>query len=160
MLLHFANAKQPVGASPMNPLAASRWQSAKASIMEAFSWLPPGSYPMAADSLFSFAASHIQDAVQSGVTCSILHALVSKEDTLLDAMSFSRASAAGQVRGARDLEEDIILRTSEIAHHSERESVLYFISPETHQTHKEKVREFRGSQVLGQELELSSVFLS
>ena len=138
-----------LGASPMNPLAASRWQSAKASIMEAFSWLPPGSYPMAADSLFSFAASHIQDAVQSGVTCSILHALVNKEDTLLDAMSFSRASATGQVCGARDLEEDIILRTSEVAHHSERESVLYFISPETHQMHKEKVRKFRRSQVLG-----------
>ena len=138
-----------LGSSPTNPLAASRWQSAKASIMEAFSWLPPGSYPMAADSLFSFAASHIQEAVHDGVICSKLQALVNKEDALLDAMSFSRAHSTGQVCGARDLDEDIILLSSEVAHHSERESVLYFISPETHQMHPKKRREFRGSQVLG-----------
>jgi hypothetical protein len=138
-----------LGTTPGNPAAASRLQSAKASLMEACSWLPPGSYPMAADSLFAFAASHIIAAVEDGVTNSMLESLVTKEDMLLNAVSFSRASRAGQVGGAKDLEHDVLLRSAEVAHHGERESVLYFLAPQSQHSYPHKGEKFRGSQVLG-----------
>ena len=49
-----------LGDESANPAVASRLDSAKASILEAFAWLPPGSYAFAADQVFSFAALHIQ----------------------------------------------------------------------------------------------------
>ena len=49
-----------LGEESANPAVASRLDSAKASILEAFAWLPPGSYAFAADQVFSFAALHIQ----------------------------------------------------------------------------------------------------
>ena len=82
---------------------------------------------MIADSVFGFAASHIQLAIQNDVTCSILPSLISKEDAILDAISFDRARKVGQVGGARDLERDIIALTSEVAHHGDRESAFLFI---------------------------------
>jgi hypothetical protein len=138
--------KGRLGSTPANPSAASRLHSAKATIMEAFAWLPPGSYPMIADTVFSFAAYHIQVAIESDVTCSILRSLVNKEDMLLDAVSFSRAMRAGQVGGAKDLEQDIIMLTSEVAHHGERESVFCFHGPGKPE---EKEGAFRNSEVLG-----------
>jgi hypothetical protein len=145
--LFFPNGR--LGSTPANPSAASRSQSAKASIMEAFAWLPPGSYPMIADSVFSFAAYHIQAAIEGDVTCSILRSLVNREDMVLDALSFSRATGVGQVGGARYLEQDIIALTSEVAHHGERESVLYFLGSEPKHASDEKEVEFRSSQILG-----------
>jgi hypothetical protein len=138
--------KGPLGSTPANPAAASRLQSAKATIMEAFAWLPPGSYPMIADTVFSFAAYHIQVSIESDVTCSILRSLVNKEDRLLDAVSFGRATRAGQLGGAKDLEQDIIMLTSEVAHHGERESVFCFHGPGNPE---EKEGAFRNSEVLG-----------
>lgn len=138
--------KGRLGSTPANPAAASRLHSAKATIMEAFAWLPPGSYPMIADTVFSFATYHIQVAIESDVTCSILRSLVNKEDMLLDAVSFSRARRAGQVGGAKDLEQDILMLTSEVAHHGERESVFCFHGPGNPE---EKEGAFRNSEVLG-----------
>ena len=120
-----------LGKIPANPAAASRLDSAKACLMEAFSWLPPGSFPMVADSVFTFASKHIQMAIENDVSCSILRSLISKEDMILDSVSFSRASYPGQVGGTRDLENDIIIRKAEAAHHTDRESAMYLSSKQT-----------------------------
>lgn len=107
-----------------------------------------GSFPMIADSVFGFAASHIQLAIQNDVTCSILPSLISKEDAILDAISLDRAKAVGQVGGARDLERDIIALTSEIAHPGDRESAFLFLGK---RKDKKKYGDelFLGSEVLG-----------
>ena len=44
---------------------------------------------------------------------------------ILDTVSFTRANGPSQVGGARDLDNDIIARTSAVAHHGDRESVLH-----------------------------------
>lgn len=126
-LLPLFYSKGRLGSTPTNLIAISRLESAKASILEAFAWLPPGSYPMIADSLFGFAAFHIQSAIANDVTCSILPSLISKEDMVLDAVSFSRSSKLGQLGGAKDLETDIICRTSPAADHGDRESACSFL---------------------------------
>ena len=66
---------------------------------------------------------------------------------ILDAVSTSRATRPGQLGGARDLEYDIVTLTSEVAHHGERESVLYFRGSDC-QRNESKNFEFRGSQIL------------
>jgi hypothetical protein len=144
--LFFSDGK--LGTTPENPAAASRLNSAKACILESFAWLPPGSYPMAADSVFSFAASHIQTAIENNVTCSILRSLVSKEDGILDAQTFCRATRPGQTGGAQDLENDTIALSSEVAHHGDRESAFYFFGSKQKKLGS-KNSEFLGSQVLG-----------
>ena len=141
--------KGRLGAMPANPIAAARFDSAKAAILEAFAWLPPGSYPMIADAVFGFAAHHIQAAIQNDVTCSILPSLVSKEDTIVDAVSFGRATRLGQVGGAKDLESDIIALTSEAAHHGDRESSFSFLCKQRMNFDPEIRESFLGSQVLG-----------
>lgn len=129
------------------PAAASHLDSAKAAILEAFAWLPPGSYPMIADSVFDFSASNIQRAISNDISCSILRPLTSNEDVILDAMAFGRANSPGQVGGASDLENDLITLKANVASHSDRESVLHLlkssslVDPES--------SEFLGSQVLG-----------
>ena len=123
-LLPLFYGKGRLGSLPKNPLAASLLESAKASILEAFSWLPPGSYPMIADSVFGFAAFQIQTAITNDVSCSLLSSLISKEDSVLDAVSFSRSSRHGQTGGAKDLTTDITTRTAEHTEHGERESAF------------------------------------
>lgn len=137
-----------LGNTPTNPAAASRHESTKAFILEAFAWLPPGSFPMAADGVFSLAETLIQSLTEEEVTCSILSSLVNKEDGILDARSMSRARRVGQVGGARDLEETIIWLTSDTAHPGERESVLHFRTA-ANPSDPDNVRELRGSHVLG-----------
>jgi len=117
-----------LGTPSENPAAASRLDSAKASVMEAFSWLPPGSYAFAADQVFSFAALHIQELTEEEVCCSILGSLVSSEDKILDAHSFARATSVGQTGGATRLEDTLVSLLSDPAHHSERESVLHALA--------------------------------
>lgn len=58
------------------------------------------------------------------VCCSIVGSLVSSEDKILDAHSFTRATSVGQIGGAIRLEETLVALSSDPAHHSERESVL------------------------------------
>ena len=134
-----------LGSMPTNHVAASRYESAKASLMEAFAWLPPGSFPMIADQVFAFAAGHIRSGIEAEVTCSLLSSLVNNEDEILDAKSLSRAQRLRQVGGAREIEENLICLLSEVAHPIERESVLQFQKRNTTNSHQE----FRGSQVLG-----------
>lgn len=43
-----------------DPVGAARLASARSSVLEAYSWLPPGSFPLSADRVFSFAAHLIQ----------------------------------------------------------------------------------------------------
>eukprot|EP00536_Pseudo-nitzschia_multiseries_P003440 jgi/Psemu1/252652/estExt_Genewise1Plus.C_530049 len=147
-LLPLFFSKGRLGSTPANPAAACRLDSAKASIMEAFAWLPPGSFPMIADSVFGFAASHIQSAIQNDVSCSILPSLISKEDGILDTVSFDRANELSQVGGARDLGRDIITLTSEVAHHGDRESAFSFIGYQN-RTKMRDENAFLDSQVLG-----------
>jgi hypothetical protein len=139
--------KGKFGATPFNVIAAARLESAKASILEAFAWLPPGSYPMISDSLFGFAAFHIQSAIQNDVTCSLLPSLISKEDLILDTVSFSRATCFGEVGGSKDLENDIVVLTSDTSHHGDRESVLLGKRDEFHSAPKNRL--FLNSEVLG-----------
>jgi len=106
----------------------SRLSSARASVMEAYSWLPPGSFPMSADRIFSFAVSQIQELTENDVLCSILDALVSKEDKLIDAHSFERAVSPGQIGGSVALDNNISLRSSDVVHHNEREAILHLLA--------------------------------
>mmetsp|Transcript_8614 Transcript_8614/g.24768 ORF Transcript_8614/g.24768 Transcript_8614/m.24768 type:complete len:2534 (-) Transcript_8614:705-8306(-) len=117
-----------LGKMPSNPIAASRFHSAKACLLESFAWLPPGSFPMVAESVFSVASYHIQLASESDVACSILRSLINKEDHILDAQSLPAATRVGQVGGAQDLEEDIFTLTADIAHHGDRESVMHLVA--------------------------------
>lgn len=149
-LLPLFFSKGRLGTTPVNPVAAARFDSAKASLLEAFAWLPPGSYPMIADSVFGFAASHIQAAIQEDVACSILPSLISKEDSILDALSFSRATKLGQAGGARDLESDIILISSDAASPGDIESAFSFLGKRAPQNIAQKDDQpFLQSQVLG-----------
>jgi hypothetical protein len=59
-----------LGLTPKNGPALARLESVRASFMETFSWLPPGSYPMVADTLFQLSAQHIQQASASGILSS------------------------------------------------------------------------------------------
>ena len=43
-----------------DPVGSARLSSTRSSVMEAYSWLPPGSFPLSADRIFSFAAAQIQ----------------------------------------------------------------------------------------------------
>ena len=113
---------------PSSAAVTARLESSRASLLEAFAWLPSGSFPMVADDVFDFACSIIQKAVEDHVTCSILFSLVTKEDCILDAKTLCRANRDGQVGGARDLEESIITLTSEMAANSECESVIHLRS--------------------------------
>ena len=138
-----------LGATPSNPVAASRHESAKASILEAFTWLPPGSFPMIANQVFEFALEHIQSSTDADVMSSILPSLVNNEDKILDSKSLSRAQRFGQVGGARDIEENIVALTSEVAHHGERESVLHFQTSMLKSRQFPKGRSVWGSKILG-----------
>jgi len=129
-----------------NPAAIVRLKTAKACLLEAFAWLPSGSFPIAADNVFAFAAEEIRTAIAGEVSCSILPSLVTKEDLLLDAKSMPRVDRAGQVGGARDIEDIMVTLTSEAALHGERESVLHF--PGSHISHVDE-REFWHSEILG-----------
>ena len=143
--LFFDNGK--LGRVPQNPAAASRLDSAKASILEAFSWLPPGSYPMIAETVFTFAAGNIQLSIENNVTCSLMHSIVSNEDSILDSVSLARAKSPGQVGGAEELETDIISLASDAAHHVERESAFVFFEPNFNKERGRK-EEYLESEVL------------
>lgn len=137
-----------IGSVPSDPMVKARLESATASLMEAFAWLPSGSFPLVADEVFSFATAHIRNAVVGHVTCSILYSLVTREDSILDAKPLCRASKVGQVGGARNIEETIILLTGEVALHSERESVLHLRSDETVRMLGDAPPIFRESSIL------------
>lgn len=117
-----------LGAVTKDAVVASRLESSKASLLEAFAWLPSGSFPLVSDEVFVFAAAQIRMAVDNNVSCSILCSLIAREDSLLDAKPLCRANKNGQVAGERGMEESITLLTGEIAADSERETVLHLRS--------------------------------
>jgi predicted phage tail protein len=141
--------KGRIGSIELTPPVTARLESATASLLEAFAWLPSGSFPMAADEMFAFAARHIRDAVDNEVTCSVLHTLVNREDSLLDSKTLSRAKSDGQVGGNRDVEETVISLTMEPAHHSEREAVLHLLEGDQSDKLGGEGGAFRGSHILG-----------
>lgn len=105
---------------------SSRLDSAKAAIMEAFSWLPPGSFPLVADSVFSFASRQIKMGVEDGDPCGLLPYLVTKEDSLLDMRCLSRVNSPRQTGGSTAIDDSLQVLSSEYMDHSQRESVLHF----------------------------------
>ena len=136
------------GCLQMTLPVVARLETARASALEAFAWLPSGTFPMVADTVFSFAAGIIQSSVEEEVTCSILNELVSKEDALLDARTFSTAQSFGQVGGHFDTEETMALLLGEASHHGERESVLHLLHGDPSATLDTKRMHFRGSVLL------------
>lgn len=115
-----------------NLFVSSRIDSAKAAIMEAFSWLPPGSFPLVADSVFSFASHQIKIGTENRMPCGLLVSLVSREDDLLDIRSLSRANSSRHTGGSITIEDSFIPLTSEYINHSQREAVLHFMEVSNH----------------------------
>ncbi|KAL7553470.1 hypothetical protein ACHAWF_016747 [Thalassiosira exigua] len=112
----------------VDPVGGARLSSARSSVMEAYSWLPPGSFPLSADRIFSFAAAQIQDLSMSDVLCSVLDGLVSREDKIIEAHSIERAVGPGQIGGSVTLDNNITIRSSDVVHHNEREAVLHLLA--------------------------------
>lgn len=138
-----------LNAVAMTPPVAARMESAKAALLEAYAWLPSGSFPLAADGVFGLAAACIREAIEGDVTCSILQSLVSREDEILDAKNACAAQRLGQLGGARDLEETIALLTAEAVVHSEREAVIHLQPWLEVETMDETERELSESAILG-----------
>ncbi|KAL9184425.1 hypothetical protein ACHAXT_002511 [Thalassiosira profunda] len=111
-----------------DPVGSARLSSTRSSVLEAYSWLPPGSFPLSADRVFSFAAKQIQELSGDEVQSSLLDSLVSKEDELIEAHSVERAVAPGQIGGSVALDNNISIRSSDIVHHNEREAVLHLLA--------------------------------
>lgn len=135
--------------APIGPGAASRHESAKASIMEAFAWLPPGSFPMIANDVFNFAMQHVQSATEGEVMSSLLPSLVNNEDKVLDSKSVCRAQRYGQVGGGIEIDYNCIVLDSEASRHGERESVMHFQSNSSRYDSASCDKELWGSRVLG-----------
>lgn len=138
-----------LGSIPLTPPILARMESAVASLLECFAWLPSGSFPMAADDVFALAAQQIRLAVENEVPCSILYSLVNKEDSILDSKSWSRASRDGQVGGERDLEVTMASLTCEAVLHGEREAVIHLTSPQFSQAINDCSKKYLGSAILG-----------
>ena len=132
-----------------NPVSSARLASARSYVMEAYSWLPPGSFPLSANKIFSFATAQIQVSIplfllsliltrthrwfskelnEIETLNSIIYSLVSKEDEFIEAYSVERAFGPGQVGGSVALDNSITIRSSDIVHHSEREAVLHILA--------------------------------
>jgi hypothetical protein len=137
-----------LGTLPSDASSLTLHETIQAALLEAFAWLPSGSFPLVADEVFSFAADHIRQAVDRNVCCSILHSLIAKEDSLLDSKPFSRANRDGQVGDARAFEEVIVMLNAEIALQDECESTFHLRSNEAGRLLDRNQAEFRGSSIL------------
>ena len=102
--------------------------NATATLLEAFAWLPSGSFPLVADEIFSFAEEQIRKSVEEGVVCSILDSLIAKQDTMLDSKPFCRSGKDSKSFGTRDFEDAASLINGEVAMCSERESIFHLQS--------------------------------
>jgi len=113
-------------ANPEKAAAVSRLDIVKASLMEAFSWLPPGSFPIVADKLFGWAAEHLHVGSTEGIQTSLLPNLVSSQDSPLDIKSNDTATSIPQVGGDRSMVELISFKDATQTDHAEREAMLHF----------------------------------
>lgn len=150
LLPKFMNGGSAVVPPKNDAVATSRHESAKASLLEAFAWLPPGSFPMIANDVFSFALSHVQSGTESDVMSSLLPSLINKEDLILDAKSLCRAQRYDQVGGGRDIDENYIVMLSEATHPGERESVLQLQSSSFRRRSKDDDNDDTDQQLLWQ----------
>ena len=105
---------------------STRLDSAKAAIMEAFAWLPSGSYPTITNSVFTFATRQIQVETKKGYTCTALDNILSNEDDILDVRAPTRTDRFGQT-GCGSVEENVAALKSHIIGLSEREAVLHLL---------------------------------
>jgi hypothetical protein len=102
--------------------------NATAALLEAFAWLPSGSFPLVADEVFTFAEEQIRKSVEEGVMCSILDSLIAKQDTMLESKPFCRSGKDSKLFGTRDFEDASRLVSGEVALYNERESVFHLQS--------------------------------
>ena len=105
---------------------SARLDSAKSAIMEAFAWLPSGSFPTIESSIFTFACHQIQVETKNGFTCTALESLLSREDDILNSRSSTRTARYGQT-GCACVEDNIIALKSKCIGLSEREAVLHLL---------------------------------
>lgn len=107
-------------------LATTRLDNAKAAIMEAFAWLPSGSFPLISDGVFSFASRQIQVESKNGTMCTILPSLLSNEDDLLEYRLSTQVNECGQFLMV-ELEENLEFLNSTCIGLSEREAVIHLL---------------------------------
>ena len=122
-------------------------ENATATLLEAFAWLPSGSFPLVADEVFTFAEEQIRKSIEEGIVCSILDSLIAKQDNMLDSKSFCR-SRKGTKFGIRDFDDASSIIHDEIAMYSECESVFHLQSNTTIQKLSESDAPFCGSVIL------------
>ena len=113
--------------------ATTRLENAKAAILEAFAWLPPGSFPLVASSIFSFASRQIQVENKNGTMCTILPGLLSSEDDLLDYRLSTRVNQSCQFRTI-EVEENLEFLNSTCIGLSEREAVIHLLINQDHRS--------------------------
>ena len=106
---------------------STRLNSTKAAIMEAFAWLPPGSFPLVADSVFSFASHQIKVGTENGISCGLLSNLVTREDDLVEIRSRTHAHRLCETGDDQLMNDSIMALTVEYVDHSQRETVLHFL---------------------------------
>lgn len=53
-------------------IGSARLSNARSAVMEAYSWLPPGSFPLSADRIFNFAAKQIQVRIVLSISIFLL----------------------------------------------------------------------------------------
>eukprot|EP00815_Leptocylindrus_aporus_P010924 CAMPEP_0116072284 /NCGR_PEP_ID=MMETSP0322-20121206/14392_1 /TAXON_ID=163516 /ORGANISM="Leptocylindrus danicus var. apora, Strain B651" /LENGTH=1262 /DNA_ID=CAMNT_0003561011 /DNA_START=529 /DNA_END=4318 /DNA_ORIENTATION=+ len=85
--------------------AETRLDNIKATIFEAFSWLPPGCFPVASETLYRWAIENIQDCTEKEVQTSLLEMLLSQEDTLVDRSSFPRFLSSSEKWTSSDISD-------------------------------------------------------
>lgn len=108
------------------------WERIKASVMEAFCWLPPGSFPIAGEKLYSFSAQIIQRCIlETETPSSLIPSMIKSQDRLLDSSPLCRTtigSGSGtmftEVMGAR-VETHIAVLESQPVEYNERESAIF-----------------------------------
>lgn len=106
--------------SKSHPELETRVTSASASLLEAFAWLPSGSFPMVADDVFRMAANEVMSAT---TTTSLLPSLVDRSDTILDRPTIVRARRS--IVGAVDLDESILMMaTDKLSLPQDRDGIL------------------------------------
>ena len=112
-------------ANPTQQNAVSRLDIIKSSLMDAFSWLPPGSYPMVADQLFEWASDHIKIGSDSDISSSLLSSLLDSEDAVLDVCSYTTAKHSFEVGEDSMMLDSLSLKSAIIIDHAEREALLH-----------------------------------
>ncbi|GMI28505.1 hypothetical protein TeGR_g9789 [Tetraparma gracilis] len=124
-------------ANPDKANAVSRLDIVKASLMESFSWLPPGSFPIVADKLFGWATEHLRVGTLEGIQTSLLPILADESDSPLDIRPNDAATSTLECGGDRAMVDLISFKDASQIDHAEREAMLHFDclrSPESEQS--------------------------